>query len=86
MGRPSDNDNGRRIGIIYAFAHPEAGAAQQGEIEAAMSQAEAAPKVLIVEDHDANLLVVTTFLSAWGYEYDIARNGYQAVMNASVRR
>ncbi|MDB5491604.1 MAG: sensor histidine kinase/response regulator, partial [Micavibrio sp.] len=41
------------------------------------------PKVLIVEDHDANLLVVTTFLSAWGYDYDIARNGQQAVRNAA---
>jgi PAS domain S-box-containing protein len=43
------------------------------------------PRVLIVEDHDPNLLVVTTFLSAWGYEYDIARNGQQAVMNAATR-
>ncbi len=44
-----------------------------------MPASSAAHPILVVEDHEANLLVLTTFLEEWGYAYDVARNGVEAV-------
>jgi light-regulated signal transduction histidine kinase (bacteriophytochrome)/ActR/RegA family two-component response regulator len=37
------------------------------------------PKVLLVEDYEANILVATTYLEGLGYRYDVARSGMEAV-------
>ena len=37
------------------------------------------PKVLLVEDYAANILVATTFLEYFGYAYDLAKNGMEAI-------
>lgn len=37
------------------------------------------PKVLIVEDFEPNALVASSFIEQFGYEYDIARTGQEAV-------
>ncbi len=34
--------------------------------------------ILLVEDHEPNILVASTYLEALGYRYDIARNGFEA--------
>jgi CheY-like chemotaxis protein len=40
--------------------------------------------ILLVEDYEANILVATIYLDGFGYLYDIARNGIEAV--EKVRR
>jgi len=35
-------------------------------------------RVLLVEDHEPNILVVTTYLEMMGLDFDIARNGLEA--------
>ena len=40
------------------------------------------PRVLLVEDYAANILVATTFLDHFGYAYDLAKNGREAVEKA----
>ncbi|MEO6106647.1 MAG: ATP-binding protein [Cyclobacteriaceae bacterium] len=37
------------------------------------------PCILIVEDHEANILVASAFLDSLGYDYDVARNGTEAL-------
>jgi CheY-like chemotaxis protein len=37
------------------------------------------PKVLLVEDHPANVIVATAFLDQFGYAYDVASNGVEAL-------
>jgi CheY-like chemotaxis protein len=37
------------------------------------------PKVLLVEDYAPNILVATTFLDCFGYAYDTASNGIEAL-------
>lgn len=37
------------------------------------------PKVLLVEDYPANILVATTFLENFGYSFDVAYSGIEAV-------
>lgn len=37
------------------------------------------PKVLLVEDYGPNILVATTFLDCFGYAYDTATNGIEAL-------
>jgi len=37
------------------------------------------PRVLLVEDYPANILVATTFLEQFGYSYDVASDGYKAI-------
>ncbi len=37
------------------------------------------PKVLLVEDYPANILVATAFLGSFGYDYDVANNGLEAI-------
>lgn len=37
------------------------------------------PRILLVEDNPANVLVATLFLDQFGYEYDVASNGEEAV-------
>ncbi len=39
-------------------------------------------KILLVEDHDANIMVATLYLEQYGYSYDIAKNGKEAVEKA----
>ncbi len=35
--------------------------------------------VLLVEDYEANILVATTLLETFGYAYEVARNGFEAL-------
>jgi len=44
------------------------------------------PRVLLVEDYAPNVLVVSTFLERFGYDYDIADNGLEAVELARKMR
>jgi CheY-like chemotaxis protein len=37
------------------------------------------PKVLLVEDYPANILVATTFLESFGYSFDVANSGTEAI-------
>ena len=43
-------------------------------------------KVLLVEDYEANILVATTYLEQFGYEYDLANDGLEAVEKFKVNR
>ena len=36
-------------------------------------------KVLLVEDHEANIMVAGTYLDSFGYSYEVAINGIEAV-------
>ncbi len=42
--------------------------------------------ILIVEDHDSNILVTTLLLKEFGCTYDVAMNGLQAVDFFNMRR
>jgi CheY-like chemotaxis protein len=46
----------------------------------------ARPKVLLVDDYAPNALVVATYLEKFGYDYDIAENGIDAVTMAKQNR
>lgn len=37
------------------------------------------PCILIIEDHEANIMVASAFLDSLGYDYDVARNGTEAL-------
>ena len=39
-------------------------------------------RILLVEDNAANLLVAITLLEMFGYEFDVAQTGYEAVEKA----
>ena len=36
-------------------------------------------RILLVEDHDANIMVATLYLEKYGYDYDVAKNGLEAI-------
>ena len=40
------------------------------------------PRVLLVEDYAPNVIVVTTYLEQFGYAYDVASNGNEAIAKA----
>lgn len=40
------------------------------------------PRILLVEDYAANILVATTYLENMGYAYDLAANGEEAIEKA----
>lgn len=42
----------------------------------------ALPRVLLVEDYEASVLVTTTFLDIFGYAYDLAKDGHEAYAKA----
>lgn len=42
--------------------------------------------VLLVEDHEANILVAATYLEDLGYDFDIARNGSEAIERSKSKR
>lgn len=44
------------------------------------------PKVLLVDDYAPNALVVATYLEKFGYDYDVADNGVEAVTLARRNR
>ncbi len=44
------------------------------------------PRVLLVDDYPPNVLVVATYLEKFGYDYDIADNGLEAVSLAKANR
>lgn len=46
----------------------------------------AKPRVLLVDDYAPNVLVVATYLEKFGYDYDIADNGIEAVSLAKANR
>lgn len=37
------------------------------------------PKVLIVDDHEYNIMIVSTYLENFGYDYDVAYSGHEAL-------
>jgi CheY-like chemotaxis protein len=37
------------------------------------------PHILLVEDHPANIMVATAFLETFGYGWDVANNGIEAI-------
>ena len=37
------------------------------------------PTILLVEDYEANILVASCYLDSFGYHYEVARSGTQAV-------
>ena len=39
--------------------------------------------ILVVEDYDPNIFVISSMLDMWGYNYDVARNGIEAVQKFS---
>ncbi len=43
------------------------------------------PNVLLVEDYQANILVATTYLDEFGYSYEVALNGREAVEKYAAR-
>ncbi|MGN6364924.1 response regulator [Asticcacaulis taihuensis] len=47
---------------------------------------DAKPKVLLVDDYAPNALVVATYLEKFGYDYDVADNGVEAVTLARRNR
>lgn len=47
--------------------------------EAEDEPASGVPKILIVEDFEPNALVASSFIEQFGYDYDIARNGHEAI-------
>ncbi len=42
------------------------------------------PRVLLVEDYAANILVASTYLEHFGYAYDLAKDGHEAVDKAKT--
>jgi CheY-like chemotaxis protein len=50
------------------------------------SQKPVRPRVLLVDDYAPNVLVVATYLEKFGYDYDIADNGIEAVSLAKANR
>lgn len=72
-------------GSVFTFCLPmEAEPVQEGEVAIAGTQQPEAcipcgkPRVLLVEDYPANILVATTFLEAFGYAVDVAHDGREA--------
>ena len=47
---------------------------------------DARPKILLVDDYAPNALVVATYLEKFGYDYDVADNGVEAVTLARRNR
>lgn len=41
-------------------------------------------KILLVEDHAANVMVASLYLEQYGYEYDVATSGIEAVEKAKL--
>ena len=41
---------------------------------------------LIIEDHEANIMVASAFLDSLGYDYDVARNGTEALKKIKARQ
>jgi CheY-like chemotaxis protein len=36
-------------------------------------------RILVVDDYDANIMIASNYLEFFGYEYDIAKNGIDAI-------
>ncbi|HYD18511.1 MAG TPA: PAS domain S-box protein [Patescibacteria group bacterium] len=75
-------------GTISVLSRPGLGSTFTVEVpleQAGLSLAATEPRerprknVLIVEDYEPNVLVATAFLDRLGYDYDIARNGLEAL-------
>jgi CheY-like chemotaxis protein len=43
----------------------------------------ASPRILLVEDHKPNVMVATMVLESFGYECDVASNGFEAIEKAT---
>jgi signal transduction histidine kinase/CheY-like chemotaxis protein len=52
----------------------------------AVSQARAGGKILLVEDYQPNILVAGTILETFGYDYEIAMNGQEALQKLAGQR
>jgi CheY-like chemotaxis protein len=40
------------------------------------------PRILIVDDYDANIMIASNYMEYFGYDYDVAKNGKDAVDKA----
>jgi CheY-like chemotaxis protein/anti-sigma regulatory factor (Ser/Thr protein kinase) len=71
---------GQGSAFIVRLPLKVADAPADGPAEAPAIQGEAGVrrKALLVEDHDPNVLVATSFLDAFGFDADVAGNGLQA--------
>lgn len=58
---------------------PAAKAAAAPLPQAATPEPAGAGRILVAEDYDANILVVTSMLSLFGYPYEVAKSGREAV-------
>lgn len=56
------------------------------ELPHAPPPGDARPRVLLVDDYAPNALVVATYLEKFGYDYDVADNGVEAVTLARRNR
>ncbi len=69
--------------FTFSLALPEVEPVQSpGETETPAEIRSGKGRVLLVEDHEPNILVAKTFLEMFGYEVDLAENGAAAVRKA----
>ena len=74
-------------GSRWAWArHPPAAVADAGGAGALGAAAEAGPLVLLAEDSEANIALLSEYLAAAGYRVAVARNGLEAVERAEELR
>jgi CheY-like chemotaxis protein len=50
-----------------------------GSIAGLLHDDELHPKILVVDDYDANILIAGSYLENFGYEYDVAKSGMDAL-------
>ncbi|MDR3449550.1 MAG: response regulator [Alphaproteobacteria bacterium] len=73
------------VGSIFTISLPlqraprQAGNATAGDSAAEQRRDKNGARVLLVEDYPANVLVATLFLEQFGYTYEVASNGQEAV-------
>ena len=68
----------------HGYASPPASA--DLDLPLSLPPDDARPKVLLVDDYAPNALVVATYLEKFGYDYDVADNGVEAVTLARRNR
>jgi signal transduction histidine kinase/CheY-like chemotaxis protein len=71
------------VGSAFTFRLPlPETESEDAVMEVAALHTEAKGRVLLVEDHEPNVLVAKTFLEMFGYEVDLAESGLSAVRKA----
>lgn len=70
------------IGSTFTVAVPMKNAPGQAPAGRKGRQPHARKNVLVVDDYEPNIVVVTSMLEHLGYDYDVAQNGLEAVRRA----